>query len=121
MHPSPCSRLHDFDKSLGTILCFLEEVLLKDHLEGKKSYTKIYLLTLLYTTKLEEGSLEVDGYVKSMEAIWRRLDDVNLKLPEELVVLATLMVLPPSSGTQRIILKLPVQERPATRSFETQS
>jgi len=49
------------------------------------------LLTLLYTTKLEEGSLDVDFYVNSMQAIWRRLNDVNLKLSEELVVLMTLM------------------------------
>jgi len=34
---------------------------LKDQLEGQESYTKIYLLTLLYTTKLDEGSLDVDG------------------------------------------------------------
>jgi len=40
-----------------------------------------------------------------MEAIWRRLDDVNLKLREELVVLMTLMVLFPSFGTQRRILE----------------
>jgi len=101
MHPSPCSRLHEnigtshsqgeietkFDKSLGTIQCFLDPTCkeiargsltakdvwktLKDQLEGKESDTKIYLLTLLYTTKLQEGSLGVDGYVKSMEAIWR--------------------------------------------------
>jgi hypothetical protein len=74
-------------------------------LEGQESYTKNYLLTLLYTTKLEEGSLDVDGYFKSMEAIWRRLNDVNLELPEELVVLMTFMGLPPSFGTQRRILE----------------
>jgi hypothetical protein len=45
------------------------------------------LLTLLYTTKLEEGSLDVEGYIKSMEAVWRRIKDVNLKLPDELVIL----------------------------------
>jgi hypothetical protein len=37
--------------------------------KGKNPYTKIYFLTLLYTTKLEEGFLDVDGNVKSMEAI----------------------------------------------------
>jgi hypothetical protein len=74
-------------------------------LEGQESDTKIYLLTLLYTTKLEEGSLNVNGCVKSMEAIWRRLNGINLKLPEELVVLMTLMGLPPSFGTQRSILE----------------
>jgi hypothetical protein len=63
-----------------------------------------YALTILYTTKLEEGSLDVDGYVKSMEAICRRLNDVNLKLPQELVVFMTLMSLP-SFGTQRRILE----------------
>jgi hypothetical protein len=72
-------------------------------LEGQESYTKIYLLTLPYTTKLEEGYLDDNGYVKSMEAIWKRLNDVKLELPEELVVLMTLMGLPPSFGTQRRI------------------
>ena len=78
---------------------------LEDQLEGQESFIKIYLLTLLYATKLEEGSLDVDGYVKSMEAIWRRLNDVNMKLPENLVVLMTPMGLRPSFGTQRIFLK----------------
>jgi len=71
-----------FDKTLGTIQCFLDSTCkeiargsltaknvwktLKDPLEGQDSYTKIYLLTLLYTAKLEERSLDVDGYVKSM-------------------------------------------------------
>jgi len=101
---------------------------LKDQLKGQESYTKIYLLTLLYTTKLEEGSLDVDGYVKSMEAIWRRLNDVNLKLPEELVILMTFMGLPQSFETQRRILESQkdlcmeiINKRPATRSFKTQS
>jgi hypothetical protein len=40
-----------------------------------------------------------------MEAIWRRLNDVNLKLTEELVDLMTLMGLLPSFGTQRRILE----------------
>jgi len=113
----------EFDKALGTIECFLDSTwkeiargsliakdvwkTLKDQLEEQESYTKICLLTLLYTTKLEERFLDVDGYVKLMEAIWRSLNDVNLKLPEELVVLMTLMGLPPSFGNQR--------------SFETQS
>ena len=44
---------------------------LKDQLEGQESNTKIYLLTLLCTTKLEEGSLDVDGYVHAMKVIWR--------------------------------------------------
>ena len=66
-----------------------------------KPYTKIYLLTPLYTTKIEEGSLDVDGYVKSMEAIWR-LKDINLKFSEEHVVL---MGPSPSFGTQRRILE----------------
>ena len=44
---------------------------LKDQLEGQESYTKIYSLTLLCTTKLEEGSLDVDGYVHAMKVIWR--------------------------------------------------
>jgi hypothetical protein len=79
-------------------------------LEGQESYTEIYLLTLIYTTKLQEGSLvaiwrRLNAYVKSMEAIWRRLNDANLKLPEELVVLMTIMCLLPSFGTQRRILE----------------
>jgi hypothetical protein len=40
-----------------------------------------------------------------MEAIWRRLNDFNLKLPEKLVVLMTLMGLPLSLRTQRRILE----------------
>jgi len=110
-----------FDKALGSIQCFLNPTcyeiargsltakyvwkLLKDHLKGQESDTKIYSLTLLFTTKLEEGSLDVNCYVKSMQAIWRSLNDVNLKLPEELVVRVTLMGLPPSFGTQRRILE----------------
>ena len=70
------------DKALGTIHGFLDPTCkeisrrsitakdvrktLKYQLEGQESYTKVYLLTLLCTTKLEEGSLDVDGYVKSM-------------------------------------------------------
>jgi hypothetical protein len=101
-------------KVLGTILFFLDPTCkeiaggsltpkniwktLKNQLEGHESYTKIYLLILLYTTKLEEGSLDIDGYVKLMDAIWRRLNDVNLRIPEELVVLMTLRVLLHLSG-----------------------
>ena len=70
-----------------------------------KNLTKIYLLILFYTTKLEEGSLDVHGYVNSKQAIWRRLNDVNLTLPEKLVVIMTLMGLPPFIGTQRRILE----------------
>jgi len=70
-----------------------------------KNLIPISITALLYTTKLEEGSLDVDGYVKSMEAIWTRLNDVKLELPQELVVLMTLMGLPPSFGTQRRILE----------------
>jgi len=40
-----------------------------------------------------------------MEAIWKRLNDVNLRLPEKIVVLTTPMGLPPSFGTQRRILE----------------
>jgi hypothetical protein len=110
-----------FDTALGVIQCFLdptcEEIArgnltakdvwktIKDQLEGQESYAKIYLLTLLYTTNLEEGSPDVDGYVKSMRAIWRRINDVNLEFSEELAVLMTLMGLPPSFGTQRRILE----------------
>jgi hypothetical protein len=87
------------------------------------------LLTLLYTTKLEEGSLDVNGYANSMKAIWRRLNYVNLKLPEEFVVLMTLMGLPPSFGTQKRILEsrkdlsmeIIKTDPPVRKSFETQS
>ena len=72
-----------FDKALGAIQCFLDPTCkeiaqerltakdawktLKDQLEGKESYTKIDSLTLVYTAKVEEGSLDVDGCVKSMK------------------------------------------------------
>jgi len=59
------------------------------------------LLNLFYTTKLEEESLNFDGYVKSMEAIRRRLSYVNLKRPKKLVILMTLMGLPPSFGPKK--------------------
>jgi hypothetical protein len=36
-----------------------------------------------------------------MEAICRRLNDVNVKLPEELIVFMTLIGLSPCFGTQR--------------------
>jgi hypothetical protein len=39
------------------------------------------------------------------EAIWRRLNDVKLEPPQELVVLMTHMGLPSSFGTQRRILE----------------
>jgi hypothetical protein len=110
-----------FDKALGTIECFLDPTCkeiarrnlttkdarktLKDQLEEQEPYMMIYLLTLLYTTKSEEGSIDVDGYVKSMEAICAILNDVNLKLPQELVVLVTRMSLPASFGTQRRIVE----------------
>jgi hypothetical protein len=58
-----------------------------------------------YTTKLNEGSLDVDGCFKSREAIRTRLNDVNLKPPEELVVLMTLMAHPPFFGTKSRILE----------------
>ena len=74
-------------------------------LEWQESWIKIYSLSILCTSKLEEKSLDVDGYVKSMEGIWRRLNDVNLKLPEDLVVLMTLMGLFPSFEAQRRILE----------------
>jgi hypothetical protein len=61
----------------------------KDQLEWQALDTKVHLLILLYNLKLEKGSLraglaflDVDGYVKSMQAIWRRIQDFNLKLTE---------------------------------------
>jgi len=35
---------------------------LKEQLEGKERYTKIYLLQVLYNTRLYEKSLETDAY-----------------------------------------------------------
>jgi hypothetical protein len=60
-----------------------------------------------------------------MEAIWRRLNDVNLILPEKLVVLMTLMGLSHLSELEEEFwnLKGPFhedyQERSATRSCKT--
>ena len=97
-----------FDKSLGTIQCFLDQTCketaggrpLKDQLQGQESDTKFYSLPLLYITKLEEGSFNVNGYVKSMEPIWKRFNDVNMNVPEELVILMTLVGLLSSFETQ---------------------
>jgi hypothetical protein len=97
-------------------------------LEGQESYTKIYLLTLLYTNKLQEGSLDVDGYVKSMGAIWRKLNEVNEKLPEEPrrphdsygscpIFRAPKQISEMSKGP----LLGDHQERPVIRSFKAQS
>ena len=80
-------------------------VILKDQLEGKNLITKIYIITLLYTSKLEEGSLDEDGYVKSTNTVWGKLKDVNLKLYDELVVFMALLGFPSSFGTQNRILK----------------
>ena len=77
---------------------------------------------------VEEESLDVDGNVKSMEAIWRRLHDVNLELPEELVVLMTLMGRPSilrdpkkNSGISKGPFHEDYQGSPATRSLKTQN
>jgi hypothetical protein len=53
--------------------------------------------------KLEDGFLDVYGYSKSIEAVCRRLDDINLKYSEEVVVLTRLTGLPPSLGTKRTV------------------
>ena len=134
MYPIPCSRLHDSignshsqgerrDRDQVRQTTWNYPIFPRSNLQGncsRKSYcqrcledtqgwqessTEIYLLTLFYTKKLEEGSLDVDGYVKSIDAIWKRLNDVNQELPEEPVVFMTLMGLPPSFGTQRRILE----------------
>jgi hypothetical protein len=126
-----------FDRALGTIQCLIDPTCkeiarggltardvwktLKDLLEGQESYTKICLLTLLSTTKLEEESLDVDGYVNSMKAISRRLNDVNLRLPEELVVLITLSGLSPSFGTQRRILESRKEEALRLKAEQAQA
>jgi len=44
-------------------------------LEWQESWIKIYSLSILCTSKLEEKSLDVDGYVKSMEAIRIRIQE----------------------------------------------
>ena len=96
------------DKALGIIPCFLDQTCketaggrpLKDQLQGQESDTKFYSLPLLYITKLEEGSFNVNGYVKSMEPIWKRFNDVNMNVPEELVILRTLVGLLSSFETQ---------------------
>jgi len=123
MYPSPCSRLHDnlgncqkgkdeietkFDKRLCSRKLTTKDVWkkLKGHLEGHESYTNIFFLTLVYTTKLEDGTRDVDGCVKLVKTMWRRLSDVNLKLPEELVVLMTLMGFRPSFGPKEEFCKL---------------
>jgi hypothetical protein len=43
-------------------------------------------------------SLDLHGYVKFMEDVWRRIEDVNVKLPDELVVFMTSMDLLPFFG-----------------------
>ena len=97
--------------------------LLKDHFEGQDSHPKMYLLILLYTTKLKEGSLDVDDYFKSMLAIWRRFKDINLKLHKEFVVLMILTGGSPPFGTQKRILEArkDLSMEMQQRSFETQS
>jgi len=111
-----------FDKAFGSIQCFLDSTCkqisrgsftdhdlwetFKDQLEEQESDTKVSLLTLLYNFKLEEGSIDVDGYVKSIEAVWRRLKDVNLKFPEKLVVFKTFIGLPSSLAPKEEIWSL---------------
>jgi hypothetical protein len=75
---------------------------LKDHLQGHESYTKIYLSTPLYTVKLEEGAFDVAGCFKSTESVWRRLKEVDLKLPKEIFELITPMCLLSSFGIQKV-------------------
>jgi hypothetical protein len=69
---------------------------LKPQLEGHESFTKIYLL---YTARLEEGSLEIEDYVRSMEGIPRRL-----------IVLMTLMRFSSALDTQQWIWESSKQE-----------
>jgi hypothetical protein len=42
---------------------------LKEELEGKEIYTKIYLLQLLYNTCVDEESLERDAYLKHLPQV----------------------------------------------------
>jgi hypothetical protein len=78
---------------------------LKNQLQGQESYTEIHLMTFLYATKLKEDSLDVNCHVKSIQAVCRRFNDVDLKLPEKLVVFISLVSPLLFFGTQRRILE----------------
>jgi gag-polypeptide of LTR copia-type len=109
------------DKALGHLRCLIDsnckEIIrsstsvkeawrtLQEQLEGKETYNKIYLLTLAFASNLPEGNLDVDTYVKQKERIFRRLQDVGLMLPDELIVLMILMGLPQAFDTQRRIIE----------------
>ena len=98
MHPSPCSRLYDnlgnshsqgerrngdqVRQSTWKYSMFPRPNLQRDcsrkpHLQRRLKDTQgsVGRARILPqdTSKLEKGSLDVDGYVRSMEAIWRRL------------------------------------------------
>jgi hypothetical protein len=109
------------DKALGHLRCLIDSnckeiiracstvkeawTMLQEQLEGKETYNKIYLLTLAFASNLPEGNLDVDTYVKQKEKIFRRLKDVGLTLPDELIVLMILMGLPQAFDTQRRIIE----------------
>jgi len=94
------SEKEKFDQALGTILSNVDHAwkaiirdytsakeawdYLKEQVEGKESYTKIHFLQLLYNTRLDAESLEIDACLKSMR-------DVGLQLPEELIVLMVVL------------------------------
>jgi hypothetical protein len=63
-----------FDKALGTIQCFLDPTcksIAQGSVESARILYQLYLLTILYNTKLKERYLDLDDYVKSIRAVWR--------------------------------------------------
>jgi len=112
-----------FDKALGTIQCFLDPTcksIAQGSVESARILYQLYLLTILYNTKLKERYLDLDDYVKSIRAVWRWLKDVLLSS-------WLFMGLTPSFGTQRRILNsrkhlcMEILKKDLTRSFKTLS
>ena len=136
LEPLTLKERDKIDKALGTIQCFLDSTCkdiaresltakdvwktLKDQLEGQESYNKIYLLTLLYTTKLKEGPLEVDNYTSQ----WKPSGETfsGARGPHDTYGSSSFFRDPKkTSGISKGPFHEYYQERPATRSFKTQS